>query len=68
MWGGRFGASPDAIMADINVSIDIDRQLYRHDVAASKAHADMLAEVMRVTGSGRVANVRYRRETEDDDE
>ncbi|HEY7972416.1 MAG TPA: argininosuccinate lyase, partial [Xanthobacteraceae bacterium] len=44
MWGGRFGASPDAIMADINVSIDIDRQLYRQDVAASKAHADMLAK------------------------
>ena len=44
MWGGRFGASPDAIMSDINVSIDIDRQLYRQDVAASKAHADMLAK------------------------
>jgi argininosuccinate lyase len=44
MWGGRFGASPDAIMADINVSIDIDRQLYRQDVAASKAHADMLGK------------------------
>jgi argininosuccinate lyase len=44
MWGGRFGASPDAIMADINVSIDVDRQLYRQDVAASKAHADMLAK------------------------
>ena len=44
MWGGRFGASQDAIMADINVSIDVDRQLYRQDVAASKAHADMLAK------------------------
>jgi argininosuccinate lyase len=31
-------------MADINVSIDVDRQLYRQDVAASKAHADMLAK------------------------
>jgi len=44
MWGGRFGASQDAIMADINVSIDVDRQLYRQDVAASKAHAGMLAK------------------------
>src|SRR5262249_16813118 len=44
MWGGRFGASPDAVMADINVSIDVDRQLYRQDVAASKAHAGMLAK------------------------
>jgi argininosuccinate lyase len=31
-------------MADINVSIDVDRQLYRQDVAASKAHAGMLAK------------------------
>ncbi len=44
MWGGRFGASPDAVMADINVSIDIDRKLYRQDIAASKAHAAMLAK------------------------
>src|SRR6516162_806031 len=44
MWGGRFGASQDAIMADINVSIDVDRQLYRQDIAASKAHAAMLAK------------------------
>jgi argininosuccinate lyase len=44
MWGGRFGASPDAVMADINVSIDIDRKLYRQDIAASKAHAEMLAK------------------------
>jgi argininosuccinate lyase len=44
MWGGRFGASPDAVMTDINVSIDVDRQLYRQDVAASKAHAGMLAK------------------------
>src|SRR5262245_12618891 len=44
MWGGRFGASPDAVMADINVSIDVDRKLYRQDVAASKAHAAMLAK------------------------
>jgi argininosuccinate lyase len=44
MWGGRFGASPDAVMADINVSIDVDRKLYRQDIAASKAHAKMLAK------------------------
>jgi argininosuccinate lyase len=44
MWGGRFGEGPDPIMADINVSIDIDRELYRQDIAASKAHADMLAK------------------------
>ena len=44
MWGGRFGQSPDAIMEEINVSIDFDRHLYRQDIAASKAHAAMLAK------------------------
>src|SRR3978361_780757 len=43
MWGGRFGDGPDAIMEEINVSIDVDRHLYAQDIAASKAHAAMLA-------------------------
>jgi argininosuccinate lyase len=43
MWGGRFSERPDAIMEDINVSIDVDRHLYAQDIAASRAHADMLA-------------------------
>jgi argininosuccinate lyase len=43
MWGGRFADSPDAIMEEINVSIDVDRHLYAQDIAASKAHAAMLA-------------------------
>jgi argininosuccinate lyase len=42
MWGGRFGAGPDAIMEEINASIDVDRHLYAQDIAASKAHAAML--------------------------
>jgi len=44
MWGGRFTSGPGAIMEDINASIDVDRHLYRQDIAASKAHADMLAK------------------------
>ena len=44
MWGGRFASGPGAIMEEINVSIDFDRHLYRQDIAASKAHADMLAK------------------------
>ena len=44
MWGGRFASGPGAIMEEINASIDFDRHLYRHDIAASKAHADMLAK------------------------
>jgi argininosuccinate lyase len=43
MWGGRFEVGPGAIMEEINVSIDVDRHLYAQDIAASKAHAAMLA-------------------------
>ena len=43
MWGGRFTERPDAIMEEINVSIDVDRHLFAQDIAASKAHAAMLA-------------------------
>jgi argininosuccinate lyase len=44
MWGGRFGSGPAPIMEDINASIHFDRHLYRQDIAASKAHAAMLAK------------------------
>src|ERR1041385_8202744 len=44
MWGGRFASGPAAIMEKINTSIDFDWHLYRHDIAASKAHAEMLAK------------------------
>jgi len=44
MWGGRFESGPDAIMEEINASIDFDRHLYRQDITASKAHAAMLAK------------------------
>lgn len=43
MWGGRFAAQPDDAMQAINVSIDIDKRLWREDIEGSKAHADMLA-------------------------
>ena len=42
MWGGRFAAGPDAIMEEINASIGFDWQLFRQDIAGSKAHAAML--------------------------
>ncbi|MAU98351.1 MAG: argininosuccinate lyase [Fulvimarina sp.] len=42
MWGGRFASGPDAIMEEINASIDFDKRLYREDIAGSKAHAEML--------------------------
>src|SRR3954463_11805392 len=51
MWGGRFTERPDAIMEEINVSIDVDRHLYAQDIAASKAHASMLATQGIITSS-----------------
>lgn len=43
MWGGRFASGPDAIMEEINASIDYDQKLYRQDIQGSLAHAKMLA-------------------------
>src|SRR5258707_4829557 len=43
MWGGRFSERPDAISEEINGSIDGDRHRYAQDIAASKAHAAMVA-------------------------
>ena len=42
MWGGRFAEGPAAVMREINASIPFDKRLWRHDVAASKAHVAML--------------------------
>lgn len=42
MWGGRFAKGPDAIMEEINASIDFDQKLATQDIAGSKAHAAML--------------------------
>src|ERR1700751_811241 len=42
--GGRFTSGPGSIMEEINASIDFDRHLDRQDIAASKAHAEMLAK------------------------
>src|SRR5262245_18690823 len=58
MWGGRFASQPDAIMAEINASIDVDRRLYRQDIAASKAHAAMLAQqgIITAEDAGKIAH------------
>jgi argininosuccinate lyase len=58
MWGGRFGSGPDPIMEEINASIDFDRHLYRQDIAASKAHAAMLAKtgIITVQDAKRIAH------------
>src|SRR5713226_1476406 len=57
MWGGRFGSEPDAILEEINASIGVDRALYAQDIAASKAHAEMLAQQGILSGedAGKIA-------------
>ena len=42
MWGGRFAAGPDEVMAAINVSIGFDRRLAKQDIEGSLAHVRML--------------------------
>ncbi|MFZ4607709.1 MAG: argininosuccinate lyase, partial [Caulobacter sp.] len=42
--GGRFSASPNALMQAINVSIGFDKRLASQDIAGSQAHAAMLAK------------------------
>lgn len=57
MWGGRFASGPDAIMEEINASIDFDRHLFREDILASKAHAAMLAKqgIITAEDAGKIA-------------
>ncbi|CAN8074454.1 unnamed protein product [Agarophyton chilense] len=43
MWGGRFDAAPNALVAKMGESISYDRRLYKHDILGSKTHAQMLA-------------------------
>lgn len=43
MWGGRFDAAPNALVAKMGESVTYDRRLYKHDIIGSTAHARMLA-------------------------
>src|SRR3974390_724299 len=62
MWGGRFASGPGAIMEEINASIDFDKALYRQDIAASKAHAEMLAKQGIITAE-EAKRIAYRLDT-----
>ena len=42
MWGGRFSAGPAPEMDRLNRSLPVDRRLWRHDVAGSRAWAAAL--------------------------
>jgi argininosuccinate lyase len=45
LWGGRFGASTDALMEAFSQSVSFDWRLFRHDIRGSIAHARMLKEI-----------------------
>ena len=42
-WAGRFDAPTDKAVEAYTASVDVDRRLYRQDIAGSIAHARMLA-------------------------
>jgi argininosuccinate lyase len=42
IWGGRFSRSPDELLQEINVSLDVDKRMVNEDIEASLAHAEML--------------------------
>eukprot|EP00177_Eucheuma_denticulatum_P001314 GFKZ01002386.1.p1 GENE.GFKZ01002386.1~~GFKZ01002386.1.p1 ORF type:complete len:459 (-),score=55.77 GFKZ01002386.1:1082-2458(-) len=43
MWGGRFDAEPNKLVAKMGESVSYDQRLFNHDIMGSKAHAKMLA-------------------------
>ena len=55
-WGGRFASSPAELMTRINASIGFDKRLWREDIAASKAHAEMLRD-QRIIGEADAAAI-----------
>jgi argininosuccinate lyase len=44
-WGGRFKAGAAQRLRDYPESVSFDRELARHDIAGSQAHAKMLARI-----------------------
>ena len=44
-WNGRFTEPTDAFVEAFTASVTFDQRLYRHDIAGSIAHAQMLAHV-----------------------
>src|SRR5438094_10137827 len=41
-WGGRFGEEPDPLIDQFTRSLDVDRRLFREDIAGSRAWAKAL--------------------------
>src|SRR6058998_2891723 len=54
-WGGRFSAGPAGLMLRFSESVSFDQRLAPFDVAGSKAHSAMLAQVGLITPKERDA-------------
>lgn len=44
LWGGRFEQTVTDKVEKFTESISFDKELYKHDIMGSKAHASMLAK------------------------
>lgn len=45
LWAGRFADGPAEALQALNDSLPFDRRMYREDIAGSRAHVSMLADV-----------------------
>ncbi|MHB8454936.1 MAG: argininosuccinate lyase [Acidiferrobacterales bacterium] len=63
-WNGRFTEPTDEFVEAFTASVSFDRRLYRHDIAGSIAHAQMLAHVGVLSGPDRDAIVKGLQEIE----
>jgi argininosuccinate lyase len=59
LWGGRFASGPAAALARLSDSTDLDWRLAPYDIAASRAHAQVLhaAGLLDATELGRMLSV-----------
>ena len=53
LWHGRFASEPSAALAALNDSLPFDQRMYAEDIAASRAHVAMLADVGLLTDAER---------------
>ena len=45
LWGGRFTEATDEFVEQFNASVGFDKRLFKQDILASRAHAQMLAHI-----------------------
>lgn len=55
LWHGRFEGGPSEALQALNDSLPFDRRMFREDIAGSRAHVTMLADVGLVDGDERDA-------------